>query len=173
MDQTAVTGGGHAVGWVGSGQEVFLTFVPESGDSTLFYLPNSSGTLSISVAGLADGRIAITYLTRDDPEGGDYQISVRFLDVASLNWSEAAVTVGAGASGEFVPFLESTARHDGRLMIAWADGENFVGRIINPDGSHDSDEPRDAGRRPGGGRLRPRRRHFGVERRAGHLHRHL
>ncbi|MFL1874233.1 calcium-binding protein [Hansschlegelia beijingensis] len=91
------------------------------------------------MAGLADGRIAITYLIRDDPEGGDYQISVRFLDVASLNWSEAAVTVGAGASGDFVPFLESTALHDGRLMIAWADGENFVGRIINRDGSHDSD----------------------------------
>ncbi len=141
LGMTSLSGGNYAVSWVDDSQHIhFRVMSPTggiSGDIDIGAASDNSEFFT-SIVELADGRISLTYMTSDQSGATDYDVFVRFYNPDGTGGS-SPFQVNVNSSNDFARFPDSTALLDGRLMVAWADGSNFVGRILNADGSYDSD----------------------------------
>jgi len=141
LGMTSLSGGNYAVSWVDDSQHIhFRVMSPTggvSGDIDIGVASDDSNFFT-SIVELANGRISLTYMTSDQSGATDYDVFVRFYNADGTGGS-IPFRVNVNSSNDYARFPDSTALLDGRLMVAWADGSNFVGRILNPDGSYDSD----------------------------------
>ncbi|CAG0981107.1 Bifunctional hemolysin/adenylate cyclase [Rhizobiaceae bacterium] len=129
LGMTALSNGNFAVSWRDDQDSTYFRIIGANTDFVSPEIAIEGGIGGADIIELANGNIAVTY-------NSTAGLAMQTYDQFGESVGSASIIYPAGAPNDY---LAATALLDGRLMVVWEFNQNILGRIMDADGTPDSD----------------------------------